>query len=132
MVSTTTLTFVPKPVQTRHQVHLVPCKVRYTGPTNEFEDQFIMDENTNDLSHENKHVSYIRGRKVIGESVIFKDSVSYITSSHEDEEGNLLIEPSHKVNDIFDYEREGNEDRLSEELSKFKELRELEALIHEA
>lgn len=91
-----------------------------------------MDENTNDLSHENKHVSYIRGRKVIGESVIFKDSVSYITSSHEDEEGNLLIEPSHKVNDIFDYEREGNEDRLSEELSKFKELRELEALIHEA
>ncbi|QEU60188.1 hypothetical protein KDRO_C07180 [Kluyveromyces lactis] len=127
----TTTTFLPKPVQKQCQAHLVPCKIRYTGPTDELEEQFIMDKEVTSALHENRNVTYIRGRKVIGEQVMFEDRTSYILSTREDDNGNLIIEPTYKVTEIFNYEREGNEERLTYEMSKFKECRELDFLIHE-
>lgn len=127
----TTATFLAKSVQKQCQAHLVPCKIRYTGQTDELEEQFIMDKQVISPLHENRNVTYIRGRKVIGEQVVFHDRTTYIMSTREDDSGNLLIEPTYKVTEIFNYEREGNEERLTDEISKFIECRELDSLIHE-
>ena len=90
-----------------------------------------MDKQVISPLHENRNVTYIRGRKVIGEQVVFDDRTTYIMSTREDDSGNLLIEPTYKVTEIFNYEREGNEERLTDEISKFIECRELDSLIHE-
>lgn len=124
-------TYAPETLTESREAHLVPCRVRLTGPTEEFEDQIIMDNENTNLAHQNMNVTYVRGRKIIGQPVEFRNSDYFLVQSSEDNEGNATMKPISKLSQIVNYEREGNEDRLLEEIKRFNELRNLEALIHE-
>nr|CCA89258.1 ribonuclease H2 subunit [Kluyveromyces marxianus]CCA89270.1 ribonuclease H2 subunit [Kluyveromyces marxianus] len=127
---TTTTTFVQNKVAKNYTAHLVPCKVRQTGPTTEFNDQFILDEELIEPTQQGKSVTYIRGRKIVGDELRFEDSSCFVVKTSQDGLGNNLVEPVFNVAKIVNYEREGNEERLINELTNFEELRHLESLIH--
>ncbi|CCE64755.1 hypothetical protein TPHA_0I02540 [Tetrapisispora phaffii CBS 4417] len=129
-----------------YTAHNVPCKIRYSGPSDEFEDNFIFDEdNTNDM-----YVNYLRGCKIVGQeinSVFDKEVNCYlmdvtgdmdISESHNDKNGDsdnkklesISLVPVAKILKVINYERDGNESRLVEEMGKFEESLELNELIH--
>ncbi|EDO19054.1 hypothetical protein Kpol_2000p18 [Vanderwaltozyma polyspora DSM 70294] len=130
--------------------HLVPCKIRYNGPSDEFTDNFNMDNEemevlNNDVADESKqvYVNYIRGRKIIGQDVlpIFGEgSKAFLTenvissdATMEEEFDNtesINAKPIATLNKLINYERDGNESRLSSELQKFQEYIELNDIIH--
>lgn len=122
-----------------YTAHLVPCKVRYTGPTTEFQDNLLMDsEHHRSLKKAEpeqqsnvSHVTYIRGRKIAGQEVLGSDQyATFLMNSSTDASGDSHMKPMAKVSNVINYERDGNEDRLQEELEKFNELLELTELIH--
>ncbi|SCV03281.1 LANO_0G03202g1_1 [Lachancea nothofagi CBS 11611] len=113
-----------------YELHLVPCKIGVTGPTKQLEEHFQVDA---EESHEEelKVVTYIRGRKIIGKPVPLLDDHELValepqTSLNGERELKVLA----KVSNIYNYEREGNEKRLQEEMLKFEEFLQLAELIH--
>ncbi|ADJ41794.1 AFR749Cp [Eremothecium gossypii ATCC 10895] len=84
---------------------LVPCKVRYSGPTAEFQS-----------------LNHIRGRKIVGKDILskFPDSNAYLARPD-----NVAT-----LNAILNCERDGNDQRLLSELHKFHENLDLNDAIH--
>lgn len=122
-----------------YKAHLVPCKIRYSGATSEFQDNFVMDNKHRQClakSDADQHcnasqVTYIRGRKIVGREVLnSKDYSAFLMSSSADASDELTMKPIAQVTHIVNYERDGNEERLDEELTKFNELLEVSEVIH--
>ncbi|SCU96898.1 LADA_0H03334g1_1 [Lachancea dasiensis] len=115
---------------THYDVHLVPCKIKVTESTKELDSGFDQDlEESN--SNEAKVVRYIRGRKVVGCLAPFQqDSTILAVSSLLSHDGQKEFEQIAYVDHIYNYEREGNEPRLREEMEKFAEYINLAELIH--
>ncbi|GAV53484.1 hypothetical protein ZYGR_0AI07680 [Zygosaccharomyces rouxii] len=92
-----------KDIENNFQGHLVPCKIRYTNPTSELKD-------FND-SHS------IRGRVVEGKQV---------------SESALLMEGGKPVaqGSLYNYEREGNLSRLTQEMEKWDDFLRVNNAIH--
>ncbi|QLL31284.1 hypothetical protein HG536_0B01460 [Torulaspora globosa] len=122
-----------------YTAHLVPCKVRYSGPTAEFQDNLHMDsehhrslkkpeaEQQCDVSH----VTYIRGRKIVGRQVFGSaEYTAFLMNSSSDASGDLTMKPIARVSEIVNYERDGNEGRLHEEVGRLEELLELSDMVH--
>lgn len=122
--------------------HLVPCKIRYTGPSEEFVDNFHMDPNddqclrkqeldgTNTEEPEDLHITYLRGRKIAGKNVLksVADCQAYLLENSVNDTATLKC--SAKISELVNYERDGNQERLIEELNKFDEFIKLSDIIH--
>ncbi|QLQ78797.1 hypothetical protein HG537_0B01450 [Torulaspora globosa] len=120
-----------------YTAHLVPCKVRYSGPTAEFQDNFHMDsEHDKSLRKEVEqtdvsHVTYIRGRKIVGRQVFGSNEYrAFLMNSSSDASDELTMKPIATVSEVVNYERDGNESRLQEEITRLDELLELIEVIH--
>lgn len=113
-----------------YELHMVPCKVRYDGPTEEFVNQLKTDAVHTNASHDDKAVTYLRGRKLIGDIINIGDRVAYLVQSKEDTSGQISIITTSAVSRIINYEREGNEERLEEELKRFEELHQVNSILH--
>lgn len=124
-----------------YAAHLVPCKVRYTGATEEFKDNFRMDLSHGeslkkvepDSQHNTSHVTYFRGRKVVGQEILSSsdyDAFLMSTSEASDASETKIAKPIAKISSVINYERDGNEDRLREEIDKFNEFIELNDIVH--
>ncbi|SCU99449.1 LAME_0G03224g1_1 [Lachancea meyersii CBS 8951] len=115
-----------------YELHLVPCKIGITGSTTELSNNFAKDAKESSSS-ENKAVTYIRGRKIVGKTVeplndthkiVVVEQLAQSDSSKE-------YQQAGEISQIYNYEREGNEHRLHEEMQKFQEFLELAELIHQ-
>lgn len=122
-----------------YTAHLVPCKVRYTGPTEEFRDNFHVDPSHDESLQKAEsgakqgasHVSYLRGRKISGRDILpTKDHAAFLMSNSSDASEAPAYTPVAKLSSVINYERDGNEERLQEEVSKFNELVEFLDLVH--
>ncbi|CUS25106.1 LAQU0S27e00232g1_1 [Lachancea quebecensis] len=114
-----------------YDMHLVPCKIRATGHTNELANN--LEKDTEESADNNSRVvTYIRGRKVVGKSLACLERFQTILlePSSDPETSNAYRETA-RIGTAFNYEREGNESRLQEELSKFEEYLQLTDVIHD-
>ncbi|SCV00816.1 LAMI_0G07470g1_1 [Lachancea mirantina] len=122
-----------------YEVSLVPCKIRFNGSTTEFQAHFMDDQE--DLRKTNDNlVTSIRGRKIIGKKLkFFEDSkivlADVVESTDDDSSNNAACktksyQETAVVTQLVNYEREGNESRLEEEMHKFGEYLELVRMIH--
>ncbi|QLG70207.1 hypothetical protein HG535_0A01450 [Zygotorulaspora mrakii] len=136
---------------TEYTAHFIPCKVRYNGATEEFVDNFHCD-NEDDLTLKRKEddslngeklcVRHIRGRKIVGKKFLGSDGYQTFlvkTGTREGEDGETgqisldttsKIEPIAKISSMINYERDGNEERLLEELEKFQQFLDVSDVIH--
>lgn len=115
---------------TEYTMHLVPCKIRVAGPTAELTTNFDEDleESKTDGS---RVVNYIRGRKLVGKSLsCFQDCDIVLLDQDCEASTGTNFTPSGRVSSIVNYEREGNEQRLQEEMEKFNEFLQLSETIH--
>lgn len=121
-----------------YTAHLVPCKVRYSGPTVEFQDNFHMDsEHDRSLKKDEaeqcavSHVTYVRGRKIVGRQVFGSgEYTAFLMNRSPDASGELTMKQIARVSGIVNYERDGNESRLQEEIGRLEELLELSEVVH--
>lgn len=128
--------------ESEYAAHFVPCKIRYTGPTEELVDHFHMDPNNDqclrkqeiERAHteepENLQITYLRGRKIVGQNV-FKSGVdcqAYMLEKSANDD--VTLKCSAKITNLMNYERDGNEERLLEELTKFDEFIKICDIIH--
>lgn len=127
---------IEKPLEslpTSYQAHFVPCKVRYSGTTQEFKDQFQLDqeEMQGTRAGKDEYVTYIRGRKIVGKEITaLEGCLATLVEETTDPDGNTTWQPVASLSKLVNYEREGNEGRLEEEMGKFQEFVELADLIH--
>ncbi|KAH3899759.1 uncharacterized protein SCDLUD_004047 [Saccharomycodes ludwigii] len=120
--------------QEAFSVHLVPCLIDYNGPTQElpgnFDKEVVKD---GEIAYEAR---YLRGHKIIGKKVQMKWNfqpflIDICQVSGEDEDlGSDTAQCQNikilgQCREIVNYEREGNESRLNEEMTKFEEYLEL-------
>ncbi|CCK69194.1 ribonuclease H2 subunit C family protein KNAG_0C00800 [Huiozyma naganishii CBS 8797] len=111
-------------VPNNYTVHMVPCKIRYTGPTKELTNNMIIEE-TNDKYNS----TYITGHKIRGREVdtsqqmlspyILKDNPETTT---DEKLSTISSKNASPIQHLINYEREGNESRLVEEMSKLEEF----------
>lgn len=122
-----------------YTAHFVPCKVRYSGPTEEFARNFQLDSDNhqslrkNEAETESKtsHVTYLRGRKIIGQEFFTPEEYNaFLMKRSSDASDASTLKPVAKISNLINYERDGNEERLNEELSKFNEFIKLVDIIH--
>lgn len=124
-----------------YSAHLIPCKVRYTGPTDEFKSNFELDASNDEVSGQSEkesnqdvsHVTYLRGRKIIGQELLpTKDYAAFLmsTPSESPEAPGTAMKPVARLSSVTNYEREGNEERLQEEMGKFNDFIELNDIVH--
>ena len=128
-----------------YTAHFIPCKVRYTGPTSEFVDNFDHhDKNDQSLAKEddatdkkvNFEVRYLRGRKLIGRPVMESaDTQAFLVKRATEDENSsgstsMALQCTAKVRTLINYERDGNDERLLEEMAKFQEHLEIANIIH--
>ncbi|SCU95942.1 LAFA_0G03312g1_1 [Lachancea sp. 'fantastica'] len=117
-----------------YELHLVPCKIGTTGPTKEMASGFRRDADEPKQESEGS-VTYLRGRKIIGKAV-FPQKDRYTVVALEPCETTNNTSLDHKkaaeISHIYNYEREGNEQRMHEEMDKFHEYLELSDLIHQS
>lgn len=115
----------------QYDMHLVPCRIRTTGHTNELANNFKKDaeESAEDNS---QVVTYIRGRKIIGKPLTYLDRFqTVLLEPVQDPETPNTYKETARIGMVFNYEREGNEARLQEEISKFEEHLQLADVIHD-
>ncbi|CCF59052.1 hypothetical protein KAFR_0G00190 [Kazachstania africana CBS 2517] len=114
-------------------IHLIPARVKYTGPTTEFEDNF-----KNDPNESESHVRYLRGKKLLGTDILssIPGRKGYIIEKKngkadegQEQEKEAYI-TSGPLTSVINYEREGNEKRSEDEVSKFQEYISLIDIIH--
>lgn len=117
-------------ISKHYDLHLVPCKIYYTGPNCEFTKQFIIDQDKK-VGQDDNFTSYIRGRKIIGKELVLSDLNYFLVDEViEESRSHLMLNPLAKIDKIVNYERNGNEARLDIEMEKFYEFLELNKCIH--
>ncbi|SCW03119.1 LAFE_0G03356g1_1 [Lachancea fermentati] len=115
----------------KYEGHFVPCKSRYTGSTLEFKDNFKEDTEDTSTSSSDNVSTYVRGRKLVGKPLNFLESCSMIlVEESTDAEDQTTMKKVADVSKLINYEREGNESRLEEEMAKFQEFLNLNDIIH--
>lgn len=122
--------------QTKQYIaHLVPTRVQIDSKTSEFKTAL-----NNETPNSEITTTYIRGKQIKGKSVHVETLTPYIisqgrTKNELDEQENnntetLVISDLIPIQQIINYEREGNEERLQMELSKFNEYLDLTNTIN--
>ncbi|KAL6949582.1 hypothetical protein ACO0OE_001675 [Hanseniaspora uvarum] len=104
-------------------VKMLPCKTSSISPdkvykTTELDQLYPEPKETTD----GKEVLYLRGRKLIGESIVLENQTAYLCyKSGSDETINVEL----KVDSLGNFEREGNTSRLTNEKENLLEYVEL-------
>ncbi|CCC68939.1 hypothetical protein NCAS_0B08550 [Naumovozyma castellii] len=129
---------------TTYTASFVPLKIRYNGPTTEFVNNFkdnktpTKDDEINNYSTDTTnttHTTFIRGRCLHGTPVnkYFESASAHVIGKSKQTDNdieNQTYTVQSTVNSIINYEREGNTQRLTEELAHLKEFVQLQNHIH--
>lgn len=121
----------------KYTAHYIPCKIRYDGESTEFENNFIFDEdemkerNKND-DHATMYVNYLRGRKILGKKVVIENSRAFLMDGKIDTTAadGGSVDVVAEVSSMINYERDGNESRLQDEMARFQEYLQLSDIVH--
>ncbi|CEP64394.1 uncharacterized protein LALA0_S11e03092g [Lachancea lanzarotensis] len=118
---------------THYELHLVPCKIGTTGPTEELKNGF-QEDTAESNKEQSKTVTYLRGRKIVGKAVTPQKGdykIVALTSFGTSDTTTSSYKQTAEISHIYNYEREGNEQRRDDEMDKFQEYLELTDLINQ-
>ncbi|CCD22226.1 uncharacterized protein NDAI_0A00680 [Naumovozyma dairenensis CBS 421] len=123
-------------------LNFVPIKIHMNDKTKEFSNNFIVTNTPIQLGNNkqwNRLETFLRGAKLIGTDISLHDNETLILSQREIQDNDSLsttCDPKQiyvvdsTIDKMLNFEREGNEQRIEEELNKFYEYIQLNNLLH--